>query len=147
MAGSATLVSGQTVEGRLRYIGSRADPATRTFTAELEVPNEGGRFSAGASAELQIVYDRALAHRVPASMLALSDEGVVGVKTVDDDNQVVFHPAEIVRADGDSLWIAGLPERVRAITIGQGFVRAGDEVRPVAESAVERERPGAEERA
>jgi membrane fusion protein, multidrug efflux system len=147
MAGSATLVSGQTVEGRLRYIGSRADPATRTFTAELEVPNEGGRFSAGASAELQIIYDRALAHRVPASMLALSDEGVVGVKTVDGDNQVVFHPAEIVRADGDSLWIAGLPERVRAITVGQGFVRAGDEVRPVAESAVEQERPGAEERA
>jgi multidrug efflux system membrane fusion protein len=80
-------------------------------------------------------------------MLALSDEGVVGVKTVDDDNRVVFHPAEIVRADGDSLWIAGLPERVRAITVGQGFVRAGDEVRPLAESAVERERPGAEERA
>lgn len=146
MAGSATLVSGQTVEGRLRYIGSRADPATRTFTAELEVPNEGGRFSAGASAELQIVYDRALAHRVPASMLALSDEGVVGVKTVDGDNQVVFHPAEIVRADGDALWVAGLPERVRAITVGQGFVRAGDEVRPVAEEAVERQRPGAEQR-
>ena len=147
MTGSATLVSGQTVEGRLRYIGSRADPATRTFTLELEVPNEGGRFAAGASAELRIVYDQALAHRVPASILALSDEGVVGVKTVDGDNQVVFQPAEIIRADGDALWIAGLPERVRAITVGQGFVRAGDEVRPVAEQAVDRKRPGAEQRA
>ena len=147
MQGSATLVSGQTVEGRLRYIGSRADPATRTFTVELEVPNQSERFSAGASAELRIVYDRALAHRVPASMLALSDEGVVGVKTVDGDNQVVFHPTEIIRADGDSLWITGLPERARIITVGQGFVRAGDEVRPVAEQAVEQQRPGAEDRA
>jgi multidrug efflux system membrane fusion protein len=144
MTGSAILVSGQKVEGRLRYIGSRADPATRTFTLELEVPNESGRFAAGASAELRIAYDQALAHRVPASMLALSDEGVVGVKTVDDDSRVVFHPTEIIRADGDSLWVAGLPERVRAIAVGQGFVRAGDEVRPVADRAVERQRPGAE---
>ncbi|HSA81965.1 MAG TPA: efflux RND transporter periplasmic adaptor subunit [Geminicoccaceae bacterium] len=144
MTGSATLVSGPTVEGRLRYIGSRADPATRTFTVELEVPNESGRFAAGVSAELRIVYDQALAHRVPASMLALSDEGVVGIKTVDGDNQVVFHPTEIIRADGDSLWVAGLPEQVRAITVGQGFVRAGDEVRPVADQAVEPQRPGAE---
>jgi membrane fusion protein, multidrug efflux system len=147
MTGSARLVTGPTVEGRLRYVGSRADPATRTFTAELEVPNEGGRFAAGVSTELRIVYDQALAHRVPASMLALSDGGVVGVKTVDGANQVVFHPVEIVRAEGDSLWVAGLPKRVRAITVGQGFVRAGDEVRPVADSEVEPDRAGAEERA
>lgn len=147
MAGSATLVTGPMVEGRLRYIGSRADPATRTFTLELEVPNEGGRFAAGVSTELRIAYDRALAHRVPASMLALSDQGVVGVKTVDSASQVVFHPIEIVRAEGDALWVTGLPERVRAITVGQGFVRAGDEVRPIAESQVERDRAGAEGRA
>ena len=42
------------------------------------MPNAGGRFAAGVSTELRIVYDRALAHRVPASMLALSDQGVVG---------------------------------------------------------------------
>jgi multidrug efflux system membrane fusion protein len=145
MPGSATLVTGRTVEGRVRYIGSRADPATRTFTLELEVPNRDGRFAAGVSTELRVAYDRALAHRVPASILALSDEGVIGVKTVDDANQVVFHPIEIVRAEGDALWVAGLPERVRAITVGQGFVRAGDEVRPVAERALERDPAGAEE--
>jgi len=48
---------------------------------------------------------------------------------------VVFHPAEIVRAEGDALWVAGLPERLRVITVGHGFVRAGDEVRPIPEAA------------
>jgi membrane fusion protein, multidrug efflux system len=33
------------------------------------------------------------------------------------------------------VWLAGLPEQVRLITVGQGFVRAGDQVRAVPETA------------
>ena len=33
----------------------------------------------------------------------------------------------------DDLWIAGLPKGVRIITVGQGFVRPGEPVKPVAE--------------
>ena len=38
---------------------------------------------------------------------------------------MVFHPAEVVRAEADAVWLAGLPERLRLITVGQGFVRPG----------------------
>ncbi len=134
MPGEARLVTGQTLEGRLRYVGSEADPATRTFKVELEVENSSGRFAAGVSAELRIAYERAPAHRLPASLLALNDQGQLGVKAVDDDDRVVFHPAQIVRAEADAVWLAGLPERLRVITVGQGFVRGGDEVRPVPEA-------------
>jgi multidrug efflux system membrane fusion protein len=137
MLGEARLVTGRTVEGRLRYIGSQADPATRTFRVELEVPNQAEGFAAGLTAELRVVYGRMRAHRLPASLLALDEQGRVGVKAVDQNDQVVFHPAEIVRAEGDALWVAGLPERLRVITVGQGFVRAGEQVRPILESAVE----------
>lgn len=131
MPGEAQLVTGQVVEGRLRYIGSQADPATRTFKVELEVDNPDGRFAAGVSTQLRIVTEETLAHRLPASLLSLSDEGQLGVKAVDENNEVVFLPAQIVRADADAVWLGGLPERLRVITVGQGFVRAGDEVRPV----------------
>ena len=135
MAGAARLIGGQTVEGRLRYVGSRADPATRTFQVELEVPNPDGRFVAGASAELSIALDEVAAHRLSPGLLTLNDDGVLGIKAVDDEDVVVFHPARVVRAQADAVWLAGLPERLRVITVGQGFVRAGDRVRPVPEAA------------
>jgi multidrug efflux system membrane fusion protein len=135
MAGKARLVTGQTVQGRVRYVGSRSDPATRTFTVELEVRNPSGRMAAGVSAELRIGLEHVLAHRVPASLLALDEAGVLGVKAVDEQGRVVFHPAEVMRADADSLWLGGLPERLRLITVGQGFVNPGAAVTPVPEDA------------
>jgi multidrug efflux system membrane fusion protein len=136
MAGSARLITGRRVEGRLRYVGSRADPGTRTFTVELEVPNPEGRFVAGVSAELHIALDEVAAHSLSPGLLTLNDAGELGVKAVDDQDMVVFHPAEVVRAGPDAVWLAGLPERLRVITVGQGFVRAGDRVRPVPEEAL-----------
>lgn len=133
MPGSAQLVTGRTVQGHLRYVASQADPATRTFRVELEVPNPEGRFAAGASAVLRLAYEQIAAQRVPAALLGLDDRGVLGVKAVDDDQRVVFFPADIVRAEVDAVWLAGLPERVRVITVGQGFVRAGDRVRVTVE--------------
>jgi len=129
MPGSARLVGGTTLEGRLRYVAREAHPDTRTFKIELEVPNPGHRHVAGISAELRLTYADVLAHPLPASSLVLNDDGVLGIKAVDDGGTVAFHPARIVRNDADAVWLAGLPERIRVITVGQGFVRAGDRVR------------------
>lgn len=129
MPGEVELITGDRVSGRISYIASRSDPATRTFRVELEVPNPDGRLRAGVSARLRIATEEVLAHRVPASLLALDDGGVLGIKAVDGDDRVSFHPARIVRAENDRLWLAGLPETLRVITVGQGFVREGDPVR------------------
>lgn len=131
MSGIARLATGQTVSGKLRYIGSQADEQTRTFPIELEVPNEDGRLAVGVSAELRIAAERLLAHQVSPSVLSLNDEGDLGVKTVDHANRVVFMPVDIARADDRSVWLTGLPRNVRLITVGQGFVRDGSLVRPV----------------
>ena len=111
----ARLITGQTVEGRLRYVGSRADPATRTFTVELEVPNPDGRFVAGASAELQHrARARSLAHRLSPGLLdARTTTDELGIKTVDDQDLVVFHPARVVRAAG-GCGLARRPARAAA---------------------------------
>ena len=48
-----------------------------------------------------------------------------------------------MRADADAIWLGGLPERLRLITVGQGFVNAGatvtavPEVAPATEAAAE----------
>jgi len=126
--GTARLADGAVVEGRVRYVATQADPATRTFRVELEVPNPAGRFSAGMSARVLVREPEVPAHRVSAAVLILADDGTVGIKAVEPDGTVSFHPARIVKAEADAVWLGGLPERLRVITTGQGFVAPGERV-------------------
>ena len=131
MPGSVRLANGNRIEGKLRYIASEADEQTRTFEIELEVPNPSGRMAAGASAEIRLSLESIPAHRVSPSVLALADDGTLGVKTVDDQDMVVFFPVDIAKAGENDVWLTGLPEQVRLITVGQGFVSDGTKVQPV----------------
>ena len=126
--GSATLLSGEQLEGVVRYVASESDGATRTFRVELEVDNPGAKVVSGATAELRIPAEKLTAHFISPALLSLNSHDQIGVKSVDDSGVVVFHVVDIVRAGVDGVWVAGLPQRVRVITVGQGFVRAGDRV-------------------
>lgn len=127
--GRARLINGETVEGTVRYVATEADAATRTYPVELEVDNPGARLVSGASAKLMLPLEQVKAHQVAADLLTLDEAGNLGVKTVGEDGEVAFHAAEVVKSAQDTLWLGGLPEQVRLITTGQGFVRAGDAVR------------------
>ena len=129
----ARLITGEQVEGRIRYIAPVAERSTRTFTIELELDNDDGRLPAGVTAELRVRAGQVLAHKMSPAVLTLNDEGVLGVKIVDAADEVVFHPADIVKSSSDGVWVAGLPERASIITVGQGFVRAGERVAAVAD--------------
>jgi multidrug efflux system membrane fusion protein len=123
-------ITGEEREGTVSFVGTAASAETRTFLAEITVPNEDGAIPAGISAEINIPTGTADAHFVQASTVSLSPEGRLGIKTVDDDNTVVFHPIQIVRAEINGIWVSGLPESPRIITIGQGFVNEGETVNP-----------------
>ena len=134
MPASARLVTGERVEGRVRFVAAEADAATRTFRLELEVPNPGHALPAGTSAVIRLPLEPVAAHELSSAVLVLDDAGEVGVRAVDATDTVRFHPAGIVRSSPDSVWLAGLPERLRVITVGQGFVHDGQRVAPVAEA-------------
>lgn len=131
--GEATLITGERVSGTVRYLSAQSDSATRTFRVELEVPNPDGVLVAGVTAEIRIPTGSRPAHRLSPAALALDEAERIGVKSVDGEGVVRFHPVEIVRAEAGAVWVAGLPERVRVITVGHGFVRAGERVVPVLE--------------
>ncbi|MES1928680.1 RND family efflux transporter MFP subunit [Salinisphaera dokdonensis CL-ES53] len=131
--GRARLIDGRTVEGTVRYVATEANEATRTYAVELEVDNPEGRLVSGASAKLMLPLEQVEAHEVAADLLTLDEAGDMGIKTVGEDGRVVFHRAEIAKSSDKQLWLDGLPETVRLITTGQGFVRAGDEVTIVAD--------------
>ena len=133
---SATVkfITGETRQGEVIFVATSAASETRTLLAEIEVENADGAIPAGVSAEIVIPTGQAKAHFVSPSIVSLSPEGVLGVKTV-EDGKVRFNPVEIVKAELQGVWATGLPDTARIITIGQGFVRAGEKVRtqPAAE--------------
>lgn len=133
---SAMLATGDNIHGRIRYVAPVADESTRTFKVELEVDNSDGRLRAGGTAELLIPAETLLAHRMSPSLLTLDDEGNVGVKIVNDENEVEFVVADIALAESDSVWVAGLPKSATLITVGQGYVADGAVVNAVPESDV-----------
>ncbi len=127
---TAQLVTGETVTGQISLISTRADSATRTFSIEIEVPNSDGQIAAGITADIRIPIETVTAYKISSALLSLNDEGMLGVKAVNADNRVVFYPAKIARATADSIWLIDLPTSLRFITVGQGFVRPGEIVRP-----------------
>ena len=130
---TASLVTGQQVKGKISLIAARADPATRTFRIEVDIPNPTGQLVAGVTCEIHIPLAPVLAHNISSALLSLNDEGILGVKTVSSDNHVAFHPIELSQATSKGIWLTGLPQTLRFITVGQGFVRPGDLVHPVLE--------------
>ena len=128
------LLDGREAEGRISYIASLGDAETHSFRVEAEVPNPDGALNAGVSAELRIAVAREAAHFLSPALLSLNDVGKVGVKSVDTDNHVLFHPIELVRTEANGVWVSGMPEQTQVITQGQGFVMAGETVMPVVET-------------
>ena len=123
-------LDGRQVEGVTRHVTAVADPATRTFRVEIEVPNPQRALPSGISAGVEIPTDTVAAYKVSPAIISLDDEGRVGLKTVDDDDRVAFHPIEVIRTAPDGVWVVGLPPQARIIVTGQGFVTAGEPVIP-----------------
>ena len=133
--GRAELVNGTIVEGAVSFISTTADPQTRTFRVELAVPNSDGSLRDGLTSEIRIPVERQLAQVVSSAVLTLNDDGVMGVRTVDEDHIVRFIPVDIIGGDDGGVWLSGLPAKVQVIIVGQEFVRDGDEVRVSSETA------------
>jgi multidrug efflux system membrane fusion protein len=127
---SATLVTGEVVPGTIRFLANRADPTTRTFRVEIELPNPTGALRDGVSADIHIPVKHLQAEKISPGILVLDDNGVVGVRAV-SNGVVRFHPVEIVSDGPDGMWVSGLPSGLAVITVGQEFVTDGERVKAV----------------
>jgi multidrug efflux system membrane fusion protein len=125
---TATLITGETVQGKVRFVADRADQMTRTFRLEVELPNPDGKLKDGVSVDVHVPVKQMKAVKVSPAILVLDETGAVGVRAVVGD-RVHFFPVQIVQDSPSGMWIAGLPDHVRVITVGQQFVNEGERVR------------------
>ncbi len=128
------LVTGQSVEGKVSFIASSADPDTRTFRVEVELPNPDLTLKDGVTTSTQLQLADQKAHFVSPGILTLADNGDIGLRGVGADNKVVFYPAEMIGGGTKGVWLKGLPDKVNVITVGQDFVKEGRVVQPVYET-------------
>jgi len=125
------LPDGRTLSGQVSFIAQSSNAMTRTFRVEVTLAVPDHSVPEGVTAELHLPLERVVAHKITSALLTLNDEGAVGVKTVNDDGEVVFHPVEMVSDAADGIWLTGLPHEARIITVGQEFVTEGQTVTPV----------------
>ncbi|SHM78842.1 efflux RND transporter periplasmic adaptor subunit [Roseibium suaedae] len=135
MAAKVELVTGQSFDGTVRYVAPAADSDTRTFRVEVEIPNEDGAARDGITALTRIPLRTTRAHKISPAILTLNDEGQVGLRAVNSDNVTEFYPVKVLGGVEDGVWVAGLPETVTAIIVGQDYVADGQKVEPVLETA------------
>ncbi|WP_026972865.1 efflux RND transporter periplasmic adaptor subunit [Aliagarivorans marinus] len=127
MPAQVTLLNGEAVEGEVDFIAAVSNPNTLTFRVEVLVENPDAVLKAGLSAEVRIPLGELQALKVTPAVLALDEDGTLGVKTVVDE-RVAFVPAQLLRSESDGAWLGGFDGEVTIITLGQGFVRHGDPV-------------------
>ncbi|PAP96361.1 efflux RND transporter periplasmic adaptor subunit [Mesorhizobium wenxiniae] len=125
------LVSGQNVEGTVRYISRDASSATRTFRVEIAIPNPEGTIPAGMTAEIALSAQPTDAVILPRSVVTLGDKGDLGIRAVDKDDKVVFFPIDLVDDTPTGLVLGGIPVDARIIVAGQELVKEGEVVKPV----------------
>ena len=123
-AGGRTTAN-QTVEGRVTFMSRSSDPETRTFRVEITVDNDDLQLRDGQTAEILIGAEGQKAHLIPASALTLNDEGTLGLQVATEDSKAAFTPVSILRDTAKGIWVAGLPEQVSVIIVGQEYVTDG----------------------
>ncbi|SBS37431.1 Cobalt-zinc-cadmium resistance protein CzcB [Marinomonas spartinae] len=128
--GKVKLDSGYTAMGSVDYISAIANQQSRTIPVELTIANPNQTTPAGITADVDFILDQQHAHAFSAALLTLDKAGHTAVKTLDKNNVVQLLPVTPLKSERDKVWVEGLPDTVTIITVGQGFVKAGDKVAP-----------------
>lgn len=125
------LITGQTVQGRVRYVSNVASPTTRTYRIEVEMHNPDGKIPDGITCEVVLTLNPVPAVQVPRSALTISSAGDIGLRVVGPADKVAFVPVHIVEDMQDTMWVSGPRAGARVIVRGQDFVREGETVAAV----------------
>ena len=123
-----TLINGDQLDGTIAYLSRQADAVTRSFRVEASVDNSQLKFLAGMSGRLQIEGQPVSAHLIPASLMILDDQGRLAVRAVNNQGIVTTLSITSVGESSDGVWVAGLPDSVALVTLGQNYVAEGEQV-------------------
>ena len=120
---------GETFAGRIARVAPVLDPATRTASIEIEIPNPGFRLKPGMYARVTVTTDERKQALVVPTNAVVDAGGRRGVFLAADNNTVSFRPVNIGIEESTQIEIVdGLSEGDRVVTTGAAGLRDGDRV-------------------
>src|SRR5271165_2165476 len=124
------LVSNPEIEtaGKVRYISPQADPATRTYTVRVSLPDAPPEMRLGANVVGSVTLDQGQTVSIPGSALFQKD-GKPAVWLVEKDSTVQLKPITVQRYQGDSVVVGeGLAQGDVVVTAGIQKLLPGQKV-------------------
>ena len=124
------VVAGKVVkQASISYLARQADPMTQGYRLEAEMVNNA-QLRAGLSVQLDIKATAVNGHLVPASTILLNDLGQTIIRVLDNERVVKSYKVTVIGESAQGIWVAGLPEEVVLVTVGQNYIIEGEQVEP-----------------
>jgi HlyD family secretion protein len=120
---------GETFPGRIARLSPVLDPATRTASMEVEIPNRGNKLKPGMYARVDLtVEDKSNVLVVPKIAL-VDSQGERGVYQPSEDNKAKFKPVKVGIENNEIAEILeGLSEGELIVSNGAGALRRDDQL-------------------
>ncbi|WP_343033073.1 efflux RND transporter periplasmic adaptor subunit [Wolbachia endosymbiont of Atemnus politus] len=124
------LLDGRELEGKVSFTGKVAEHKTGSHRIDVKITNNEINALQELTASVRLPSGKKFSYKIPSSALILSDEGVLGIKIVDNNNYVVFIPIEIVDHESDGVWMVAHKEGkpIKLIALGHLLGKPGDKV-------------------
>jgi RND family efflux transporter MFP subunit len=120
---------GEVFSGRIARVAPVLDPATRTATIEIEIPNPGFRLKPGMYARVTVTTDERKDALVVPGNAVVDTGGRRGVFLAAENNTVSFRAVTVGVEESSQIEILdGLSEGDRVVTTGAAGLRDGDRV-------------------
>ena len=119
---------GEQFVGRVSRVAPVFDPATRTATMEIQIPNPGFRLKPGMYARVRLLADRKPNALVVPRNAVVDISGRRGVYTVDGD-VAHFQAVQTGLSDAEFIEVTeGIQDGTRLVTVGALALRDGDRI-------------------
>jgi RND family efflux transporter MFP subunit len=120
---------GEKFNGRIARVAPVLDPATRTASIEIEVPNGDKRLKPGMYARISLTVEERKNALVAPKNAVIDFENKRGVWMPNDQKRATFVPVTLgIEGTNDIEILAGLNEGDRFVTTGAAAVRNNDQL-------------------
>jgi HlyD family secretion protein len=130
---SPNALPGQAFPGRVSAVSPTVDPASRTFTVEIEMGNAGGKLHSGMYAGVDLVMERIPDALLVPTVALVKRGGRTGVFTVHQANSQDARFTEVrtgLSDDESTQILSGLSDSDRVVSEGNAFLEDGEKVVP-----------------